>query len=319
MATIEDVAKKAGVGRGTVSRVINNSPLVSKETREKVLKAIEELNYYPSSVARGLANDQTYTIGIIMDNSMDKVYANPFIYEVFRGIERSVYEGGYNLLLLGKDTYIRQKLAVEVILQSKSVDGLILPSQLIMSDFMDHLKDHSIPIVSMGKIEGNRRYSWVDIDNFQAGYLAAEFLYSKGYRNIGFVGFEPDKIFAKERYAGYQKFIKEKHLPSPSLSPDSDLTNVDALICLDNIYAFKMLQKCKHQSFKVPDDIGIITFDDYPLAEYLEPTITNIEIDLYEMGRQIGYEMLRKVKEKGGEPREITIPVSVNVRESTRR
>lgn len=316
MATINDVAKRANVGRGTVSRVINNEPFVSEETRKKVLKAIEELNYHPSSFARGLASQNSYTIGVIMDNTMDKVYANPFIYEVFRGVEKSVYEGGYNLLLLGKNTYQNGKLAVERVLQGKMVDGLILQEQIINSDYFKYIEQYNIPIVSIGKLEDRDDISWVDIDNHMAGYMAAEYLYSRGYKKIAFEGVELEKIFARERYEGYKEFIESKGLDV--IEVNELLQDIEGVICLDNIYAYKILQLCKKINKKVPEEIGIITFDNYPLAEYLQPSVTNIDIDLFQLGLYAGSEMLNKLKNKSCEVSRIRIPVSVNIRETTR-
>lgn len=316
MATINDVAKKAGVGTTTISRVLNNSPLVSDQTKERVLKVIKELDYHPSTFARGLASYSTYTIGLIMDNTMDKVYANPFIYEVFRGIEKIVYEGGYNLLLLGRNTLQNNKLAIENVLQGKMVDGLILPSDLIMSEYFSKIKNYQLPIVSLGKLEKEVNISNVDIDNFMAGYSASEYLFKRGYTKIAFFGIEPEKMFAKERYSGYLKHIQENGLKP--IIPDESFSNVDSIICLDNIYAYKIMQECKKFNKKVPQDIGLITFDNYPLAEFFEPPMTNIEIDLYELGIQVGTEILRKVKERVGDERNIRIPVLVNERASTK-
>lgn len=316
MATIKDVAKEAGVGNTTVSRVLNNSSLVSKESKSKVLEAMKKLNYHPSLLARGLASYSTYTIGLIMDNTMDKAYANPFIYEVFRGIEKSVYEGGYNLLLLGQNTYQDNKLAIENVIQGKMVDGLILPAELIKSDYFNKINKYDLPLVSIGKLEKEMNVSNVDIDNFTAGYNASQYLFDNGYSKISFLGVESEKMFANDRYNGYVKFMKEKGLNC--IKPDEAFSNVDSIICVDNIVAYKVLHCFKEIDKKVPEDIGIITFDNYPLAEYLDPPITNVEIDLYELGVQAGLEILRKVKEKGGGIRSIRVPVSINIRSSTK-
>lgn len=316
MATIKDVAEKAGVGTTTISRVINNSSLVSDKTKKKVLDAMNELNYSPNNLARGLASYSTYMIAIIMDNTMDKVYANPFIYEVFRGVEKSIYEGGYSLLLLGKDTYRNDRLAIENILHGKMVDGLILPAGLIMSDYFKKIEKYQLPIVSIGKLEKINDISNVDVDNINGGYLSAEYLYNRGYRKIAFAGYTEEKLFARDRYNGYKKFIDEKGLDIITL--DKSISNADSIICLDNICAYDILKKCKELNRRIPEDIGIITFDTYPLVEYLEPNITNVEVDLYKLGIEVGNEMLRKVNKGNSNARNIRVPISINVRSSTK-
>lgn len=315
VATIKDIAKKCGVGTTTVSRVINNSSSVAESTKQKVLKAMKELNYEPSFMARALAADSTYTIGLIMDNTIDKAYANPFIYEIFRGIEKEVYENGYNLLLLGEGTYQNGKSAVDVILQSKRVDGIIIPCRLAESG-RKQFEKYNVPIVAIGKPRGEKTISWVDIDNFMAGYEAAKYLYSRGYIKLAFERISEDNGIERDRYLGYEKFIKEKSINIRIFN--GDLQDIDAVICLNNITAFKMMQLCKNYSRKIPEDIGLITFDNYPLAEYLEPKLTNVEINLYELGKQAALEILNKVNNKENNVVEKRIPVSINVMGSTK-
>lgn len=315
MATIKEVAERCGVGTTTVSRVINNSSFVAEATRSKVLKAMEELNYEPSFMARGLAADSTYTIGLVMDNTIDKAYANPFIYETFRGIEKLIYENGYSLLLIGENTYQNGKLALEAILQSKRLDGIIVPYELVKKR-RGQFEKHNVPIVAIGKLENEKAISWVDIDNFMAGYKAAEFLYSRGYRSIAFEEVNEDNNIEQDRYLGYQAFINEKNMHMKLFK--GGFESIDAIICLNNISSFKILQLCKRCNKEVPENIGLITFDNYPLAEYLEPKLTNVEIDLYELGRAAGKEILRKVKDKGIGINNTLIPVSINVMQSTK-
>lgn len=315
LATIKEVAEKCGVGTTTVSRVINNSSFVAEATRSKVLKAMEELNYEPSFMARGLAADSTYTIGLVMDNTIDKAYANPFIYETFRGIEKLIYENGYSLLLLGENTHQNGKLALDVILQSKRLDGIIVPCELVKKR-RGQLEKYNVPIVTIGKLENEKAISWVDIDNFMAGYKAAEYLYSRGYRNIAFEEGNKDNNIEKDRYLGYKAFSNEKNIHMKLFK--GGFESIDAIICLNNISSFKILQLCKSCNKKVPENIGLITFDNYPLAEYLEPKLTNVEIDLYKLGRAAGEEILRKVKDKGTGINNTLIPVSINVRQSTK-
>ena len=250
-----------------------------------------------------------------MDNTIDKAYSNPFIYEIFRGIQKIIYENGYNLLLLDKDTCQNGKPALEIVLQGRRVDGIIVPCALIKEN-KDEFLEYNIPIVSLGKLEAGSAVSYVDIDNFMAGYKASEYLYSRGYRNPAFEKFSDKNNLEKDRYLGYEAFVISKNLPVRIF--ESDFNDIDSIICLNNLTTFKTLQLCKYMNKKVPDDIGLITFDNYPLAEYLEPTITNIEIDLYELGKQAAMEMLEKVRKKTGAVREILIPVSINIRESTK-
>ncbi|MFA9396770.1 MAG: LacI family DNA-binding transcriptional regulator [Clostridiaceae bacterium] len=316
MVTIKEVAKHAGVGTTTVSRVLNNSPLVSEETKNKIMKIMNELDYQPNTLARGLAGSSSFTIGLIMDNTLDKAYANPFIYETFRGIEKSVYEGGYNLLLLGKNTIQNNKLAVINVIEHKLVDGLILSPEIIDSNYYK-IKDYKLPLVSTGSLKNDiLNISSVDIDNISAGYCATEYLYQRGYRKIGFLGIDFSKNFARDRYTGYIQFLKSKNLEP--IKETEIYNKSDSIICLDNIFAYKALQRCKELNKNIPDEIGIITFDNYPLAEYLEPTVTNVEIDLYQLGVRAGEEIIRKVKNGENDSKYIKIPPFINIRSSTK-
>ena len=316
MTTIKEVADRAGVGTTTVSRVINNAPSISDKTRKKVLDAMNELNYYPNNLARGLASFSTYMIALIMDNTKDRVYSNPFFYEVFRGIEKSIYEGGYSLLLVGKDTYQNGKLALENILHGKMVDGLISPAEFIMSDYFKTLEKYNLPIVSIGKLENIKNISDVDIDNISGGYYSAQYLYSRGYRKISFAGYDGGKLFARERFNGYKKFMEEKKLNT--IIFEKSMNDTDSVICIDNICAYNIVKQCKQMKKNIPDDIGIITFDNYPLVDYIDPPVTNVDVDLYQLGYKVGNEMLRIVKHGEGKVNNIRIPVSINEKASTR-
>ena len=146
--TIRDVATKCGVSVATVSRVINNSDQVTAETKDKVLKVIDELGFIPNTNARGLSTRSTNTVGIIVPN-----VSNPFFGELIQGAERAASESGYQIIILNSG-YSREKTLRDImVLQSRDVDGIIMSTADIDEKTLDYLHDNQIPFVLMGPVQ----------------------------------------------------------------------------------------------------------------------------------------------------------------------
>lgn len=207
-SNINQVAKKAGVSSMTVSRVINNPDKVSKETREKVLKAIDECHYYPNSFARGLASNKKYIIGIVIYDSY-RTRHNMF-YEMINGIERIASKFQYNIMLF---SYVEGEDYANRIVESGMVDGVIFMGVTMNYNDIKYLDKIGFPYVVIGKrnIEDIEPYTLV-LDYREAFQRATQYLIDSGYKEIGFVGvardFEPDL----DKLLGYQSAFYENGL-----------------------------------------------------------------------------------------------------------
>ena len=332
--TLNDIAKKVGVSPSTVSRVINGSAPISDEMKKKIYKAMNELNYHPNSLARNLATGSSLTIGLVVDADNETAFANSFFNRSVYAIERVAQKNGYNLLItndIGK-----KSSPVCDLVYGQRVDGLIIPSSGVKDSLLEVLEKENTPWVMLGEATGTGDdICWVDMDNCEGSKKAVRHLLERGYKKIVYVADDIQATFTKRRIAGYQSALKENGISVTEeqvMVCENDLEKLekmiavkiekeetDAYICSNNILAYRVLQALKDKGKRVPEEIGIITFDNYPMAEYMTPPLTVIDVDTYRLGEMAAELLIRKIKEKGQINRENLIPTELIIRESTNR
>lgn len=311
--TIRDVAKAAGVSTATVSRVINNSPLISQDTAEHVKKIMKELRYFPSSIARSFANQSTYNIALIVDIDNLDAFANPFFYQIQYGIEKVVCNRGYNLIIANEKSMGNRRSALSKIVLEKRADGIILPSFLLKKSQIKMMDEQKLPFVVIGEPLSKFNINWVDINNVMAGNMAACHLIENRYKRIAFVAGSMDDKFNQNRLEGYKIALRNN-----GIELDEELINYDisgkeagyramndfikkdrkpdAVIFSNNLAAFGAISSIKDNGYKIPEDIGIISFDNFPVAELSEPNMTTVDIDVFELGIQAATMLLREIE-----------------------
>lgn len=332
--TIKDVARLAGVDPSTVSRVIADNPRISVKTKEKVLKVMEELDFYPNAIARSLASRSTKTIGVIMPHSTDQVFVNPFFTEVMRGIGASALKRGYNILFSTGNNSEEEYKATSSLVNGKRVDGLILLTSRIDDKTIDSLIKKKFPFVVVGKPSNNADVNWVDNDNQEACYHATEHLIKLGHRRIGFIGGEFSYVFMGERFKGYKKaldlyeieFSKEllslgEFLEDGGYNAAKKLmeqkNKPTAVVVADDLMAIGAMKAVKAHGLSIPEDISIIGFNDTPLASYMDPPLSSMEIFVYDLGYNSSETLISQLQENGGHKKHIIIPTRLIVRNST--
>lgn len=332
--TIKDVARVAGVDPSTVSRVIADSPRISARTKEKVIKVMEELDYHPNAIARSLANRSTKTIGVIMPHSTDQVFVNPFFTEVMRGIGVSAFKRGYNIMFSTGSNGEEEYKATQSLVNEKRVDGLILLTSRTGNKTIEGLLKRRFPFVVVGKPSRIEDISWVDNDNFEAGYRAAEHLIKLGHRRIGFIGGEFSYVFIGERFRGYKsamdsygiKFDKEllslgKFTEEGGYKAMKELLVVKmcptAVVSADDLMAFGAIRAIKEEGLRIPEDMAIIGFNDTPLASYMEPPLSSVEIFVYDLGYNASEMLINQLEELDGHKKHIIIPTNLKIRKSS--
>ncbi|MGE5631809.1 MAG: LacI family DNA-binding transcriptional regulator [Caulobacteraceae bacterium] len=332
--TIKDVARIAGVDPSTVSRVIADSPRISEKTKEKVLKVMEELDFHPNAIARSLANRSTKTIGVIMPHSSDQVFVNPFFTEVMRGIGASALKRGYYVLFSTGSNGEEEYKATQRLVNEKRVDGLIILTSRIGDKTIEGLRKKRFPFVVVGKPSKTEDINWVDNDNQEAGYQATEHLISLGHKKIAFIGGEFSYVFIGERFKGYKKaldsygikFDKEllslgEFVEEGGYSAMKKLLSLKdrptAAVAADDLMAFGAMRAIKEEGFKIPGDIAIIGFNDTPMASYIEPPLSSVEIFVYELGYNASETLINQVEEADVNKKHIIIPTSLKIRKSS--
>lgn len=332
--TIKDVARMAGVDPSTVSRVIADNPRISVRTREKVLKVMEELEYHPNAIARSLASRSTKTIGVIMPHSTDQVFVNPFFTEVMRGIGVSALKRGYYVLFSTGSSSEEEYKATCRLVDEKRVDGLILLTSRMGSKTIDCLVRKRFPFVVVGKPSNITDVNWVDNDNVEACYYATEHLIKLGHKRIGFIGGEFSYVFMGERFKGYKKaldahgivFSKEllslgEFVEDGGFNAAKKLMELKnkptAIVVADDLMAIGAMKAIKAKGLAIPRDISIIGFNDTPLASYIDPPLSSMEIFVYDLGYNACETLISQLQESGGNKKHIIIPTKLIIRKST--
>lgn len=297
--TINDIAKAAQVAKSTVSKVINNSPTISEETRNRVLEIMKEMNYTPSSVATQLAKKQTYTVGLVIDMDRKNDFLNPFFYSIIGGVESIVGSRQFDLTISNirnRDTDVLQRFVY-----NKKLDGLILHTLTAEPYVLAELERLSFPYVVVGKPTFEVDAPWVDADNAAGGEMAAFHLLECGYRHIAFIGGDFGEPLAASRLQGFMRIgplLEKQGAQSMILGGPIDEASgyrvmleqlngdspPDSIICINNYVAFGALKALQERGISLPGEFGIVAFDDYPLAPYTSPALTCLDIDTFELG-----------------------------------
>jgi LacI family transcriptional regulator len=329
MATIRDVARRAGVGVGTVSRVLNQSGPVSAETRERVLAAIAELRFHPSHAARQLATAQTYTIGVILP-----FLTRPFFVSVLRGIESFISETHYNLHIYNIETEHKRDFYLTQMPFRGRIDGLLIMSLPLHESHVAQLRQAAIPTVLI-----DTRYpglASIATDNGAGARLATEHLLSRGHTRIAYIGgpSAPELGFAvnNERRDAYLATLRARGIDVPEsfVRLDGDgvewgarmadrLLDLDepptAVVAASDELAIGAIQAARRRGLQVPGDLAIIGYDDIELAPLLD--LSTIRQPMVEMGRQAVELLLARLTARDESPLERTLPVELVVRGST--
>ncbi len=311
MATIRDVAKLAQTSITTVSRVLNNSGYVSQTTREKVNKAIEELNYKPNELARGLVTDITRSIGLIVPD-----ITSPYFAEIAKSIEKVAGKYNYNIFLCNTNWDIEREKRYLSELHQKRVDGIIYAIFRKNKEIAELIDKIKVPVVVLEKSDGHMSgIKSVNIDNYNAGKLATEFLIKKGNRKIAFVGGESQINVSKEREEGYEWALKENGIEyskdrvvySPfNLKGGYDAMKelskrdieIDSIFLATDLMAIGAANFLTQNSIKVPEDISIVGFDNIELSSIMEPTITTVNLPIKDIAETAMKKIINMIYKK---------------------
>lgn len=331
--TIKDIARMAEVSTATVSMILNNKDAnISTVTREKVLRIVKENNYIPNTMARSLVTRQTKTIGLVIPD-----IANPFFPELARGAEDKASEAGYSIIYCNTDDDLEKEEKYINMLAEKMVDGIVFTHSAKRTSGLSPIDRGSIPVILIDRdLDSSNVKGRVLVDNLEGAYKAVRHLIDKGYKKIAFITGALTSTTAKDRLAGYKKALKESGIEYNSnyvragqyksewgLIATKQLLDegldFDAVFCGNDLIAISVIKLLKSKSYTIPNDVGIVGFDDIYMASVVEPGLTTIKQPIYEMGYK-AVELLIEVLEKSGEAAEqktIILGTELIVRKST--
>jgi len=308
--TLEDVARRAGVSKVTVSNILNNRPTavpISEATRQRVLAVVQELGYYPNAVARALARQRTDTIAIVLQFPAIFQGWSGFTNELMHGVSDKAIELGYDILL-----HTRAQPSVELEAQSL-MDGRV-DGALLLRDYDDPLSlllaQRDFPHVLFFTRSSRPDGCWVDCDNYQGAQLAVEHLLRLGHTRIAHLAGPPSACSALDRLQGYRDTMKRHGLcvPAEWIIPahygGADLTPLatlllqrnrpTALFAWSDEVAIRAMNLCNELGLQVPDDVAVVGFDSTQICEHTNPPLTSVRQPIYEMAAT-ALEMLVKL------------------------
>ncbi len=302
--TIREVAEAAGVSISTVSKVINDHYSISEETAERVRKVMRDLKYYPSASAQSFAKGATQTVTVLVNLSPNTAFQNPHLFEILSGLEESLRIKGYRLVLRGVDETTAYEVAEDII-SRRSSDALAIHVSVITHPLAALLTRKKFPHIILGSPSFESQVCWIDNNNVYSGSIAASFLVSSGYKQIAFIGGQYYDLGSSNRLQGVKQALTDAGLSiedryiwlgdstrsdgyrmTKQLMEEEELP--EAIVCANNYIALGCVDALKELGYRIPEDIGVMTFDDYPFANMIEPPLTVVDINVRDLGVQAG-------------------------------
>lgn len=329
MVNYNDIAKIAKVSSTTVSHVINKTRFVSPETKDKVLEAMQELNYKPNLLARGLATGVTHTIGLVISD-----IKNPFYPEIIQGVEELAIRSEYNIFLCNTDYDVEKGLNSIGALIRKKVDGIIIASSQADKFLFKELAESTIPFVLVDWNESKINVDSIYFD-FESGIRKAiEYLVSLGHKKIYFISGPKDLKTASIRennfisiIKGYEsegisyKIIEGNHKIDGGINAAKEIEKEKdmptSIICSNDLTAIGAMKTLQTDGVKIPDQISIIGLDNIMLSEIVSPSLTTIALERYLIGKSAVELLLNRIKNKDIPKQTRYFNTQLIVREST--
>ncbi|MER5199201.1 LacI family DNA-binding transcriptional regulator [Streptomyces sp. NPDC002755] len=301
--TLEEVAARAGVGRGTVSRVINGSPRVSDATRAAVEAAVAELGYVPNTAARALAANRTDAIALVVPEPETRFFAEPYFSDMLRGVGAELSDTEMQLLLIfaGSD---RERRRLAQYLAAHRVDGVLLVSVHADDPLPDLLAQLEIPAVISGPRSAAETLPSVDSDNYGGARSAVDHLLSRGRTRIAHITGRTDVYGAQRRVDGYRDALRDAGYPADEgLIAPGDFTEegghramgellarnptLDAVFAGSDVMAAGARRALREAGLRLPEDVAMVGYDDSAIARHMDPPLTSVRQPIEEMGRRM--------------------------------
>jgi len=331
--SITDIARQLEISITTVSFILNGKAeekRISKDVTEKVLNLVAELNYKPNQLAQSLRTGKTHIIGLIVEDIAGSFFAN-----VARLIEENAYKNGYRIIYCSTENKTNKAKELINMFRDRHVDGYIInPSEGIEDDIASLLQE-GLPVVLFDRYLPKLPTNYVVIDNYSGTFNAANHLLQQGFSNIAFLTIDSEQTQMEERYNGYeramkmhnkQKFVKQIGYYDERESVVQQITDfikenpaVDAIIFATNYLSIYGLEALKQLKLNIPNDIGVVSFDDHEFFKLYSPTITAIAQPVEEISRQVIKILISNLTFSGDKwiEQTVVLPSDLIIRESS--
>lgn len=330
--TIDEVAKKAGVSKTTVSRILNGRyEYATEQTRNRVLEVIRELDYRPNALAKGLKQAKTNVIGIVLSNLQ-----NPFWARVLEGVEDGCRHLGYSLMITNSNEDAQLEEDYIKSLQTRQVDGLIINPTVKNFALYESLVDGGFPMVAINRKLERISIDTIAMDNIMGASTAVEHLIVKsGRKNIALLVYPPDGVSPRiERIEGYKQGLRKQgmevqdsliHIVPEIKGEVKKLTQsllrqsgaIDAILSTNNMMTIEVMEGIKELGLRMPEDIALVGYDETVWSKHLNPPLTTVNQPAYEMGELAAKQLIKRIESKKAlKTKCITLEPNLIVRES---
>ena len=331
--TLAGLAQLAGVSTSTVSRALNNNPLIKKETREILQALAKEHNFSLNRAASRLRTQKTNVVAVILNliDDTDQSISDPFLLKVVGDLNQELNQYGYELLL--SNSYMANDDWANYFISSSRADGIIVIGQGKSTTQVEQVAKSGAPLVVWGDPTAKSNYAIVGSNNDLGGYCATQHLIEGGCKRILFLG-DPEHAEMSERYKGYQRALKEAELDSSiDLTLSCDITSkvayekigetilakglfFDGIVATSDMVALGALKALKERYINIPNDVSIVGFDDIAMAELFHPSLTTIKQDTKSAAKMMVEQLLKQFN--GQAAKSVVIDIEVIKRKSTR-
>jgi LacI family transcriptional regulator len=307
MANIYQVAERAGVSVATVSRIINNSGAVTDKTRQRVVTAMAELGYRPSSIAQALATNRTNCVGVLVSE-----LHGPFFGDMLSALEQELRTAGkFVIVTAGHSDEAREKLGMQFLI-GRNCDALIVHVEAISDQYLRDHDNKPAPLVVMNRMVPGLVDHCVTLDNEYGGYLATRHLLRKGHTRIAYISGPLSWHDASARLAGHKRALAEAGItPDNRLLVEGDYHETagaaalgqlldtglpfTAIACGNDQMAAGVMAVARERGLRIPEQLSIVGFDNAPISRYLFPKLSTIDYPIADMGRMAARWVLRHV------------------------
>ena len=329
---LETIAHRCGVSRSTVSRVINNSPNVRPEVRERVLQVLQETNFQPNLAARSLAAGATHILGLVIPINISHLFVDPYMPLLIQGISAECNARDYSVMLWLADPEYERRMIAQI-LHSGLIDGVIISSQLVGDPLIEALLDRHFPFVVVGRVATPRSVFSVDVDNIAGSCRAVEHLLQSGRKRIATITGPLGTPAAADRLEGYYEALRSAGIdPDPEWVAEADFTqeggyeamnrllehHPDALFAASDAMAQGALRAITAAGLRIPQDVALVGFDDMPFAAHMNPPLTTVHQPIEMMGTQAVNLLLEHLHHpEVDQPERVLLPTKLVIRESS--
>ena len=326
--TLKIVAEKAEVSVNTASRAINNKPDINEETKERVLKIAQDLGYVRNDTAVALRTKKTGTIGVVIADNR-----NPFYAEVLNGMEVAARKKNYHIILANTQRDYRKEEEAINLLLNKRVDGLLIAPVQDRDDDIKKLIEANIPFVIVGRDFNDIDLDAVYNDEVKGGFLATEYLIKKGHKKIAFINGFLHKSPARGRLEGYKKALKKYKISfNNTLVSVGDIDVKDgykrtkqlfekvmdfsAIFAYNDMVALGVIQAIKEKDLRIPEDIGLVGYDDIPYSAFISPPLTTVKVKKQDLGIESVKLLLSRINGGRKKTKKVMLDVELQIRKS---